>query len=207
MVPNPDEDRRDYFRIHDRIGLEIRSLAGDNAVMPDDPFGDNHLAPLHDELRRIDQDVRNQLASLAERDRLLANLMKSFNTKVDTLARIMAFEQNPLQPDRWIEATLSEGGVAFPSSDNQLAVGHQLALRLTLPPELFRPQGTVEVVSTSEDSDGQRWLHTEFRVLEDADRQQIARHVMRWQIRQRQRESGDSSVTDSRQTVTGPGFP
>lgn len=197
MVPNPNEDRRDYFRIQDRIGLEIRPAADDNTGTPEDPFGDGHLAPLHDELRRIDQDVRSQLASLAERDRLLANLMKSFNTKVDTLARIMAFEQNPLQPDRWIEATLSEGGVAFTSRDPQLEVGTRLAVRLTLPPELYRPQGTVEIVSISDDDQGRRWLHTEFRSLDDVDRQQIARHVMRWQIRQRQRESADNAATQS----------
>lgn len=197
MVPNPNEDRRDYFRIQDRIGLEIRPLADEHQSAPEDPFGDGHLAPLHDELRRIDQDVRSQLASLAERDRLLANLMKSFNTKVDTLARIMAFEQNPLQPERWIEATLSEGGVAFTSQDPQLNVGKRLAIRLTLPPELYRPQGTVEIVSISDDDQGRRWLHTEFRSLDDADRQQIARHVMRWQIRQRQRESDVSSVNPS----------
>ncbi|BES71118.1 hypothetical protein RE428_21360 [Marinobacter nanhaiticus D15-8W] len=197
MIPNPNEDRRDFFRIHDRIGLEIRSVADEHASPPDDPFGDGHLAPLHDELRRIDQDVRSQLASLAERDRLLANLMKSFNTKVDTLARIMAFEQNPLQPDRWIEATLGEGGVAFPNNDPQFVAGKRLAVRLTLPPELYRPQGTVEIVSVSHDDQGRRWLHTEFRALEDADRQQIARHVMRSQIRQRQRESADNSPTPS----------
>ncbi|WP_148863039.1 PilZ domain-containing protein [Marinobacter fonticola] len=198
MVPNPTEDRRDYFRIHDRIGLEFQPIDDSKAGFPGDPFDDHELAPLHDELRRIDQDVRNQLASLAERDRLLANLMKSFNTKVDTLARIMAFEQNPLQPNQWYEATVSEGGIAFPSDDDKLCVGSHLALRLTLPPELFRPQGTAEIVSISEGADNRRWLHTEFRALDDADRQQIARHIMRWQIRQRQRESGDNSVTDTR---------
>ena len=197
MLPNPDEDRRDYFRIHDRIGLEIRPVADSHRDESADPFGDGHLAPLHDELRRIDQDVRSQLASLAERDRLLSNLMKSFNAKVDTLARIMAFEQNPLQPDRWIEATLSEGGVAFPSEDPQLTIGTCLAARLTLPPELYRPTGIIEVVSISDDDRGRRWLHTEFRSLDVADRQQIARHVMRWQIRQRQRESGDSPTAPS----------
>ncbi|HAC30560.1 MAG TPA: PilZ domain-containing protein, partial [Marinobacter hydrocarbonoclasticus] len=51
--------------------------------------------------RRLDQDVRAHLASLAERDRLLAGLVKSLNSKVDTLARIIAFEQNPLQPEDW----------------------------------------------------------------------------------------------------------
>ncbi|MEQ5833450.1 PilZ domain-containing protein [Marinobacter sp. NFXS9] len=188
MVPPLDEDRRDYFRIHDHVGLEIKRLNSGTDGDPGHPFGDDVLEPLHDELRRIDLDIRNQLAGLAEKDRLLANLMKSFNSKVDTLARIMAFEQNPLQPERWSEVTLSEGGVAFPSDDPHFTVGDRLAIRLTLPPELFMPRGEGTIVSFSEDDNGRRWVHAEFTALDDADRQQIARHVMRWQIRQRQRD-------------------
>jgi len=92
-------ERREFFRIDDRIGLEVRRL--DDAHPGDDPFNNSPLEALKTEFRRLDQDVRAHLASLAERDRLLAGLVKSLNSKVDTLARIIAFEQNPLQPEDW----------------------------------------------------------------------------------------------------------
>ena len=179
-------ERREFFRIEDRIGLEVRRL--DDARAGDDPFNSSPLEALKAEFRRLDQDVRAHLASLAERDRLLAGLVKSLNSKVDTLARIIAFEQNPLQPEDWQEVTLSEGGLSFSSSTPAWQPGDRLAVRMTLPPELFQPRAVARVIEVHPDSSGGARVHTEFARIEDSDRQQIARHVMRWQIRQRQKE-------------------
>lgn len=187
---NPAEipsDRRDYFRISDHIGLEIRKLGSEDAG-GEHPFNGSHLESLRSEFRRLDQDVRAQLATLAERDRLLTSLIKSLNGKLDTLARIMAFEQNPLQPEDWQDVTLSEGGLSFHTATNSFATDEILALRMTLPPELFQPVATARVITVEPDGGGGATVHTEFTNIHDTDRQQIARHVMRWQIRQRQKE-------------------
>lgn len=179
-------DRRDYFRIRDRVGLEIRKLVSGESG-DSDPFNEGHLDGLRTELRRLDQDIKVHLASLAEKDRLMTTLFKSLNGKLDILARIIAFEQNPLQPEQWQEITLSEGGIAFVSSGGNYQLGDKLAIRLTLPPELYRPQAIAEVVECTPAEPGVTWIHGEFTQIHDGDRQQIARHVMRWQIRQRQK--------------------
>ncbi|HAX11029.1 MAG TPA: PilZ domain-containing protein [Marinobacter hydrocarbonoclasticus] len=179
-------ERREFFRIDDRIGLEVRRL--DDAHPGDDPFNNSPLEALKAEFRRLDQDVRAHLASLAERDRLLAGLVKSLNSKVDTLARIIAFEQNPLQPEDWQDVTLSEGGLSFRWPTATFVAGDRLAIRMTLPPELYQPRAIAEVLDTEHDNQGGTRVHTLFVELDDSDRQQIARHVMRWQIRQRQKE-------------------
>ncbi len=179
-------ERRNFFRIEDRIGLEIRKLPP-TASPEEDPFNDDHLKSLKHDFRRLDQDVKSQLAGLAEQNRLVAGLLKSLNAKVDTLARIMAFEQNPLQPEHWQEVTLSEGGVAFTSSHPQWHKDDLLAIRMTLPPELFQPQAVARVVVAEPDDSGATRVRTEFVRIQEGDRQQIARHVMRWQIRQRQK--------------------
>ncbi|NMT63928.1 PilZ domain-containing protein [Marinobacter orientalis] len=180
-------DRRDFFRISDYIGLEIRKLDADNADK-ENPFNGSHLESLRSELKRLDQDVKAQLTTLAERDRLLTSLIKSLNGKLDTLARIMAFEQNPLQPEDWQDVTLSEGGLAFHTATNSFMIDEILALRMTLPPELFQPVAIAKVVSVEPDGSQGVRVHTEFTDIHDSDRQQIARHVMRWQIRQRQNQ-------------------
>ncbi len=176
-------DRRDFYRISDRIGLEIRRNAADD-TSPASPFDDSHLESLRAEFRRMDQDVRSQLANLAERDRLLTSLIKSLNGKLDILARIMAFEQNPLQPEDWQTVTLSEGGLAFETTSDNYWVDEVLSMRLTLPPELFQPLATARVLSI-EPGNSRFQVHTEFIDIHDHDRQQIARHVLRWQARQR----------------------
>jgi hypothetical protein len=177
-------DRRDFYRIIDRVGLEIRRHATDDDKTS--PFNGSHVETLRAEFRRLDQDVRSQLANLAERDRILTSLMKSLNGKVDTLARIMAFEQNPLQPEDWQEVTLSEGGLSFSTAISDYAVNECLSVRMTLPPELFQPVARARILSIEPDENGAYRVHTEFVDIHDADRQQIARHVLRWQIRQRQ---------------------
>lgn len=178
-------ERRDFFRIEDRIGLEIRKLSP-TTTPEEEAFDGDHLESLKAEFRRLDQDVKSQLASLAEQDRLLTGLIKSLNSKLDTLARIMAFEQNPLQPEDWQEVTLSEGGLSFSTVISDYAIDERISVRLTLPPELFQPVATAQILSIEPDGNDAYRVHTEFVDIHDADRQQIARHVLRWQIRQRQ---------------------
>ncbi len=180
-------DRREFFRIDDHIGLEIRRLDHNQAV-DTDPFVDSPLESLKAEFRRLDQDVKSHLTNLAERDRSLAGLIKSLNSKLDSLARIIAFEQNPLQPEDWQDVTLSEGGLAFSSAPDTWEKGDRMALRMTLPPELYQPQAIAEVFDIQPEDHGNTRIHAAFVQIDDSDRQQIARHVMRWQIRQRQKE-------------------
>ncbi|WP_100639670.1 PilZ domain-containing protein [Marinobacter salexigens] len=180
-------ERREFFRIEDRIGLEARKLP--HSADPDSNlFDDDHLEDLRADFRRLDQDIKSQLASIADQDRQLTGLVKSLNGKLDTLARIMAFQQNPLQPGDWQDVTLSEGGLAFSSDPQAWQTGDRLAVRMTLLPELFQPRAMAQVLDVQADETGRARVHTGFIRIHDSDRQQIARHVMRLQIRQRQKE-------------------
>jgi hypothetical protein len=189
MSESQQPNRRQYYRVQDQVGLEFRRIAQGQEIR--DLFEDQVTLGLHQELRRIDQDVRQQLAALADRDRNLAFLLKSLNYKLDTLARIMAFEQKPLQPEQWHRVTLSEGGVAFTADENTLKpgleIGDKLALRLTLLPELQRILVQGEVVEFADEA-GQPQIHVAFAGLTDSDRQAIARHVLRVQARERQEQ-------------------
>ncbi|MFE8071634.1 PilZ domain-containing protein [Marinobacteraceae bacterium S3BR75-40.1] len=185
MAPKKTDERRQFYRIEDLIGLEIEPLK--EGVPLNALFEDQTTAALHRELHRIDQDVRVQIGALAEKDRNLASLIKTLNNKVDIVARIMAFEQKPLQPHHWHDVTLSEGGLAFVSTRDDWSVGSRFAARLTLLPELSRIVSEVEVIDINAEDDGPR-IHLKFEGLDDSARQQLARHVLRCQARQRQQE-------------------
>lgn len=154
----------------------------------EDLFETQATQELHQELSRIDQDVRLQLAALAERDRSLAFLIKSLNHKLDTMARIMAFEQKPLQQEEWHQVTLSEGGLAFISNGYRPQADAHLGLRLTLLPELQQVLVQGEVVQVDDDEEEHTRVHVTFTDLSDSVRQIIARHVLRAQARQRQEQ-------------------
>lgn len=183
----PQDDRRDYFRISDEIGIEVIEVET-SAECDTNPFVESHLDALQAELKKLDADIKAQIALLAEKDRLTTGLLKSMNAKIDTLARIIAFEQKPLQHGDWKTVTLSEGGLSF-ETDSHWAVGQHLAFRLTLPPELSRAVAIGTVIDAeNSDAKGRNRFSVEFTRITDHDRQIIARHVMRWQIRQRKND-------------------
>ncbi|QSP93612.1 PilZ domain-containing protein [Marinobacter salinisoli] len=188
--PEPEQsvpERRDYYRINDRIGLELNKLPSADIGL-NDAFGSDQFDVLKTEFRRLDLEVRSQLTVLAERDRALAGLIKSLNGKLDTLERIMACVQNPLQPEDWQEVTLSEGGLAFSTATPVWQPGDNLAIQMTLSTHLYQPRAIAEVLETVPDQAGGTRVHVHFSQITDGDRQQIARHVMRWQIQQRQND-------------------
>lgn len=184
MSDSHSVNRREYYRIEDQVGLEFRTMTRRQDIQ--DLFEDRATQGLHQELSRIDQDVRQQLAALADRDRNLAFLLKALNHKLDTVARIMTFEQKPLQQGEWHQVTLSEGGIAFASHGYRPEPGARLGLRLTLMPELQRVLVQGEIVKVEDDDAEQPRVHVTFTDLSDSNRQIIARHVLRVQARQRQ---------------------
>ena len=195
MPSEHDPERRQFYRIEDRVGLECRLLDGEPAGPPETLFEGGETLPLEEELRRHDAEIRHQIGLLSESDRILSMIARALNDKLDTVARIMTFQQNPLQDNQWVQVTLSEGGLSFTSTDPAPAPGAYMALRLTLMPELSQVVAYTRVVTADETSEGTR-LHLQFHNLEDAERQQIARHVLRLQSRERQqarqrRELGD----------------
>lgn len=195
MPSEHDPERRQFYRIEDRIGLECRLLDGEPTASPETLFEGGETLPLEEELRRHDAEIRHQIGLLPESDRILSQLARALNEKLDTVARIMTFQLNPLQDSDWVDVTLSEGGLSFITTEPRPAQDTLMALRLTLTPELSQVVAYGRVVTVDDTARGTR-LHLRFHSLGDAERQRIARHVLRLQARERQqarqrRELGD----------------
>lgn len=199
MAEAQQSNRRAYYRVQDQVGLEFRLIEQGQDLTG--LFEDQVSLGLHQELGRIDQEVHQQLVALADKDRNLAFLLKSLNHKLDTIARIMAFEQKPLQQAQWHRVILSEGGLAFSAdhednSGQSLEPGNCLALRLTLLPELQRILLRGKVVKLTGNA-GKRRIHIAFTELFGYERQAIARHVLRVQARERRAEAHSVQETMS----------
>lgn len=199
-MTDSNTERRQYYRIEDQIGIELRPIDSHSAqslpIHPGAAFEEGEIAAIRQEIRRLDQDARQQLLAFAERDRQIAQLGKTLNSKLDTLLRLVDYLAEPPTPKIWFDATISEGGIAFdltnadqntsgPQTQATLSPQQTLALRLTFKPELVRVTLLGQVVKVIPGHDKQR-VHIEFTQLDDSDRQQIARHVLRQQARRRQ---------------------
>lgn len=196
MSSASDPDRRQFYRVEDRVGVEYRTVQGELNGPVETLFEGGETLPLEEELRRHDVEIRHQIGLISETSRNLAQLAKALNDKLDTIARIMAFQQKPLQDNQWLPVTLSEGGLAFPAQTPAPGVGDHLAMRLTLMPELSQVVAIGEVVSVDEKQQPPI-VHLQFTRLEDHERQQIARHVLRIQARERQQQRQRDELNDS----------
>ena len=178
-----EEDRREYYRIEDRIALEISPLSAADALGTDLLQDDSHLFNLLSELHLSEFESQHLLRQLSEKDRTLAAFLKAQNKRIDLLsaviAQILIGEIGAPQP-----VILSEGGVEF---DNPEAYepGARVAVKMVLMPRASGLLLRAKVIHCKKKADGQYEIGTEFVDMSDAQRQLLARHILQRQQQQR----------------------
>lgn len=175
-------ERRDYFRIEDTVLLRYievdRSLAQANQIPAQ--FSDDLRFSLMQQLHAIDSESSKYLRSITQTNSDLEAYLKLLNKKIETLASALINSVDPVTDQQKIAVSLSEGGVCF-TADNALAVGSFTALQLTLLPTYVTLVLFTEIADCSAIKDGFRIVMS-FVHLKDADRQQLAKHIMQWQL-------------------------
>ncbi|MCO7515042.1 PilZ domain-containing protein [Pseudomonas guariconensis] len=193
MTTLDEEDRREYYRIEDRIALQISPLSAAEALETDLLQDASPLFNLLSELHLADFESQHLMRQLSEKDRTLAAFLRVQNKRLDLLGAVLA--QTLLgeigQAQRVI---LSEGGIEFAQAA-QIAPGTRVAVKMVLMPRAHglllrgrvthcdpRPQGDYEV-------------GTEFVDMTDAQRQLLARYILQRQQQQRRqlREQDESA--------------
>jgi len=183
-MTTPDaRERREYYRITDRIALQIgpaESASGETAP----------LFALLSELHQLEFESRHLLRNLDDRDRAVAACLSLVHKRLDLLGQAVTW--NLLHDSGTTrEVVLSEGGLAFVEAE-PLALGARLDLRMILPPQGLGLQVLAEVTSCQRVAGGYE-IGTSFVELEDAQRQLLARHVLRQQARGRRADRGEDA--------------
>jgi len=179
MLPSDEEERREYYRIEDRIALEISPLSTASAAQPEVLQDDSPLFTLLSEMHLSEFESQHLLRQLSDTDRTLAAYLRAQNKRVDLLGRIVA--QTILdhigtpQP-----VVLSEGGLEFRSTEAYPA-DCQLSLKMALMPQALGLLLRAKVIRCDRAEDGQYDIGTEFVELADAQRQLLARYVLQKQ--------------------------
>jgi len=197
MSTSDEEERREYYRIEDRIALEISVLSADEA---------NETRPLEDasplfnllsELHLSEFESQHLLRQLSEPDRSVAHFLKAQNKRIDLLSQVLAqtLLQHIGEPQ---PVTLSEGGVTF-SHSKPMAPGTPLSIKMALMPQalgLLLRANVIHCVD-SLNAAGLYEIGTEFVSPTDAQRQLLARYILQKQQLERRlaREQNDSSAT------------
>jgi hypothetical protein len=183
MTTRDDADRREYYRIDDRIALQFSPLDAAQAQAGGALQDSSTLFNLLSELHLAEFESQHLLRQISEGDRNLANYLKLTNKRIDLLGQALA--QSLLHDIGQPRAvSLSEDGIHFTNAQ-PLVVGSHLALKMLLMPQALGLLLRAEVLYCNPGADQQFEIGTHFEALTDAQRQLLARHILHKQARQR----------------------
>ena len=139
------------------------------------------------ELHRIETESHHLLKPLADQNRHLGQYLRSLNKRIDCLAKYMVASNNDTPPKPTHDVSLSEGGVAFETSQ-PVPINHYVHIKLVLFPSLvgLAAIGKVTYCQPHGPQPGDRKnfrLGVEFSSLLESDQQLIAKHIMHEQSR------------------------
>lgn len=172
-------ERRQHFRIDDRIRVAYSVIPRSDAQR--DPY-DLHfpITPrfaMFGELNPVEIALRNQLHVIDRESPDITGALRLINRKLNILLQALmpdlSLQELPVQ-----QVNLSEGGIAF-ESPSPLTPGTPVHMQLMLP----GGHGVAllaEAVASTSFSGGFR-LGFRFTLLHDADRQTLAREILRRQ--------------------------
>ncbi|MCP3749195.1 PilZ domain-containing protein [Pseudomonas sp. SBB6] len=190
-----EEDRREYYRIEDRIALEISPLSAAEALGTDLLQDTSPLFNLLSELHLSEFESQHLLRQLSDKDRTLAAFLKAQNKRIDLLSAVVA--QTLLgQLSAPQAVVLSEGGIEF-SQAEPLAADTCVAVKMVLMPQALGLLLRAKVTHCDRNADGQYEVGTEFIDITDAQRQLLARYILQRQAQQRRQalEQNDPSAS------------
>ncbi|CBL46892.1 Hypothetical protein HDN1F_33090 [gamma proteobacterium HdN1] len=182
--PASSDNRRDYFRLEDKIHLVKKPIP--KHLVSDDPYHERYQIPrstlLLNQLRSMDADYHQMIHQLADSNHALYSVLTALDRKVDLLAKYIT---NPAEGDSAMlreTVELSERGMAFYTM-YPLEEGDYVHLTMVLFPTAISLATIAEVRSCHqvETHPAIYRIGSEFIVLMEADRKQLSKHLLRKQ--------------------------
>ncbi len=189
VAGHPSTERRDFFRIEDRVILDYAVVSRQTArdTPAERHFRRSSTFHLMRELRGIDFEHHSALHRLAEYDREVEQLWRALNRKIEFVAQALV-ELDQYRSDSDPQpVSLSEGGIAFTTIE-PIPEGSVVALQIQLLPDYMGLTLYGEVVHNQHERHAPTpRTAVNFIELREAQRQILARHIMQVQINERRR--------------------
>jgi len=184
-----NEDRRRFFRIEDRIKLNLRRVSAGEA---------GGAAPTRrpvDVLSDIDRRMATIIAAARVQAPAVAELAELLNRKLDHLIETLQLGEELVQRAgfREHEVSLSACGIAFGNSE-AFASGESVALEMLLPPDETRLRLVAQVVRCTPRDTGAYQLLLDFTGIGAEQQEFLIQYIVRRQsqILQQLREAREA---------------
>jgi hypothetical protein len=180
-------ERRSSFRIDENIALEYRPVDGADLQKrePESYFENSGAVALYSEIKRLDADNAQLLYQLKNTNRALGEYLHNLNRKIELLSQqLMAEHKPPALTNITRQVNLSEGGIAFGSS-NPIEAGSYISLRLTFLPSYAGLILFAKIIRCELCKAGDYQIAAKFHHPRDAQLNIIGQQIMRAQMADR----------------------
>jgi len=187
VTNNSVDDRRDYYRISDTVGLVYSVCINANDVPTESEF----ISEVPDEFQLISQlskiDMENSplLQGIHDVSPDICRYLKTINTKIDAIAR-QVVSIGLTEEVQSHKVTLSAGGISFLSSE-PIELGNYLRAQMILYPScsgILTYGKVVRCKAVTIDDTEQYDIAIEYRLIHENDRDALVRHVLHLQSNQ-----------------------
>ncbi len=184
-----DQDRRKYFRIEQKVSLELKAVSEEEMAQSPRPvqFEVSPYFLLLSQLQELDAESNSLLRKIAEKDANIAAFLHILHSKVETIAKAVAASGIALEHIVTQEINLSEGGMMF-SYPHEIPLGSNLALKLIFPESCIGLLLYAQVCRLIPEANGEYHIGVAFTRLPESCRQILARQIFASQTLARQLE-------------------
>ena len=182
-----DSERRDFFRVYQDVLFEYKVISAEvaDSDSPDQAFAVGVSTHLVSELNRLTRECEPALKIIKEKNRGLSDVLSRINAKVDLVVRHQIFSgAGDKTPTR---INLSEDGIAF-RAQQSFKKNDFLAVQIIFVPS-YIPILVFGRVIRSEPSGSDFKVAAKFYKLQDLDRKELARQILKVQTQKRQQNS------------------
>ena len=183
--PNPNKDRRQYFRIRHSLLMSYEKIDVSDKTLPtkDNQTDSSPSMQLLKEINKLELQNQSFISSLQAEQEAVSTYIENLNDKLSSLSHYIInnldFEYKEL-----FQVDLSGGGIRF-ESETELDVGQQIKMELILLPEYSNILTYGKVVDCHILAEKQSFeLAVSFSEIHESDRDAIIKHVFEEQSKQ-----------------------
>jgi hypothetical protein len=180
-----NNDRRNFFRINDRVYIDITELNYDEvsevaSAIKNSPSIDNDSQEKR-QLSTIQASLTHLIEQINHTDRQVARALRLIDDKVSIISHMVQRQQNTTDSRKMVESNLSGGGIAFMTA-LQYTYKTTLDLRIELQPSGTIVHTIANVVACDKHYDAPKdkpyYLRLVFTHMSEYDRNFLVKHTL-----------------------------
>ncbi len=191
MAQTQGNDRREFFRINDRVIVDFRPIEQEQATV----IGQRLQSPTsqqdNQQLRTLESAFTHLVDQINHQDRDIARALRMLDDKLNLIHRQIRNLVQPVETEKARDVNLSGGGMAL-ISDQSLPPKTQLEVTIQLIPSAITITAVARVISSKPVDDGYH-LRMAFVHMDEYDRNLLVKHTLSRQAEQLRAERADET--------------